>query len=107
MYADERDPKNGISQTDLYQMVAYAIRFKVKEIVLYYPNTIHKQSANNSELSIIDELANGEKIHIKSFQLSIINFDLFNEDYESEQSLKLDFVETKDGLISAIKDSLT
>ena len=59
------------------------------------------------ELSIIDELANGEKIRIKSFQLPIINFDLFNEDYESEQSLKLDFAETKDVLISAIKDSLT
>jgi len=52
-------------------------------------------------------LANGEKIRIKSFQLPIINFDLFNEDYESEQSLKLDFAETKDVLISAIKDSLT
>ena len=88
-------------------MIAYAIRFKVNDIVLYYPNTINMQIPNNSELSIIDELPNGEKIHIKSFQLPIINFDLFNEDYESEQSLKLDFVETKDGLISAIKDSLT
>ena len=88
-------------------MIAYAIRFKVNDIVLYYPNTINMQIPNNSELSIIDELANGEKIRIKSFQFPIINFDLFNEDYESEQSLKLDFVETKDGLISAIKDSLT
>ena len=87
-------------------MIAYAIRFKVNDNVLYYPNTINMQIPNNSELSIIDELANGEKIRIKSFQFPIINFDLFNEDYESEQSLKLDFAETKDILISAIKYSL-
>tara|TARA_R110001592_G_scaffold92545_1_gene269580 strand:- start:601 stop:873 length:273 start_codon:yes stop_codon:yes gene_type:complete len=87
-------------------MVAYAIRFNVKEIVLFYPNTINNQTPNNSELSIIDELANNEEIQIKSFQLPIINFDLFDKDYKSEHSLKLDFEKTKEELIKAIKLSL-
>ena len=106
VYDDEKDPKKGISQSDLYQMVAYAIRFNVKEIVLFYPNTINNQTPNNSELSIIDELANNEEIQIKSFQLPIINFALFDNDYKSEHSLKLDFEKTKEELIKAIKLSL-
>ena len=43
VYSDESDPKKGISQNDLYQMLAYAVRFEVDEIILFYPNTI-KQS---------------------------------------------------------------
>ena len=43
VYSDEKDPKKGISQNDLYQMLAYAVRFEVDEIILFYPNTI-KQS---------------------------------------------------------------
>ena len=35
VYSDEKDPKKGISQNDLYQMLAYAIRFKVDEIILF------------------------------------------------------------------------
>lgn len=106
VYADEKDTKKGISQTDLYQMLAYAVRFKVNEIVLYYPNTIHVTDPNNSELSIIDELAENQKIKIRSFQLPIINFDLFSEDFETGQSLKLDFLKTKEKLIESIKHSL-
>jgi 5-methylcytosine-specific restriction enzyme subunit McrC len=106
VYADEKDPKKGISQPDLYQMLAYAVRFKVNEIVLYYPNTINASDPNNSELSIIDELAENQKVYIRSFQLPIINFELFGKDYKSEHSLKLDFETTKKELVKAIKQSL-
>jgi 5-methylcytosine-specific restriction enzyme subunit McrC len=106
VYQDKNDLKKGISQSDLYQMIAYAIRFKVNEIVLFYPNTINNQTPNNSELSIIDELADNEEIQIKSFQLPIINFALFDNNYKSEHSLKLDFEKTKEELIKAIKLSL-
>ncbi len=33
VYSDEKDPKKGISQIDLYQMLAYAIRFDINEIL--------------------------------------------------------------------------
>ena len=106
VYADENDPKKGISQTDLYQMLAYAVRFKVSEIVLYYPNTINQEAPYNSELTIIDELADKQKVHVKSFQLPIINFDLFKGDYHFKASLALDFDETKNQLKASIKKSL-
>jgi 5-methylcytosine-specific restriction enzyme subunit McrC len=39
------DPKRGISQTDLYQMLAYAIRHNCKKVLLLYP-LMHGQHAN-------------------------------------------------------------
>jgi len=106
VYADETDLKKGISQPDLYQMLAYAVRFKVEEIVLFYPNTIHKEIPNNSELSIVDELAEGKPIHIRSFQLPIINFNLFDKDFESKSTLVLDFEQTKKDLVGSILKAL-
>lgn len=98
VYSDKSDPKNGISQTDLYQMLAYAVRFDVKEIVLFYPNTINHKEPNGSELVIVDELADGQKVCVKSAQLSIINFDMFKENYEAGKTIKLDFEEVKERL---------
>jgi 5-methylcytosine-specific restriction enzyme subunit McrC len=106
VYDDITDSKNGISQTDLYQVLSYAVRFRVKDVILYYPITIKDSSEKNSELSIIDELADGAKIHVKSFQLPIINFDLFKEEYENKKSLELEFLVSKENLINAIKESL-
>ncbi|WP_458625999.1 McrC family protein [Winogradskyella sp. PC D3.3] len=99
VYNDVNDTKNGISQTDLYQMLSYAVRFKVNEIVLFYPNTISTEETNNSEFTIVDELADNQKVVISSFQLPIINFEMFNDDYESEKSLSLDFESVKGDLI--------
>lgn len=74
VYADSTDTKKGISQNDLYQMVAYAIRFKVTDIKLFYPNTINKDTANDLKtIEIVDELANNEKITIKAHQVSVID----------------------------------
>ncbi len=74
VYADSTDAKKGISQSDLYQMIAYAIRFKVTDIKLFYPNTINNDTANDLKtIEIIDELAHQEKITIKAHQVSIID----------------------------------
>lgn len=106
VYEDENDPKKGISQSDLYQMVSYAVRFNVNEIVLFYPNTVVSQKTNNSELSIVDEIAKGANITIKSYQLPIINFDIFQKKIKSKGNLYSDFSELKLNLIDAIKASL-
>lgn len=104
VYADKTDSKNGISQNDLYQMLAYAVRFKVNDIVLFYPNTIKITTPNESELLIVDELANGKKIHVKSAQLPIINFEMFDDDYESKKTIYLDFESVKERLVKQIKE---
>lgn len=106
VYSEEDDPKKGISQSDLYQMLAYAVRFNIKDIVLYYPNTIMLQTPSSSELSIVDQLADSARIWIKSYQLPIINFDLFNDKYKTKHNLNQDFENVRIRLINAIENSL-
>lgn len=103
VYADSTDPKKGISQSDLYQMLAYAVRFNVSEIVLFYPNTIKMQVPGTSEILIIDKLADDKEIQIKSYQLPIINFEMFKADYKNEKDIHLDFKEVKENLIAQIE----
>jgi 5-methylcytosine-specific restriction enzyme subunit McrC len=79
-YSDSNDPKKGISQSDLYQMIAYAIRFNIQDIVLLYPNTLKTKTNGNSELKIVDKLALEKQINISSYQLPIINFELFDDE---------------------------
>lgn len=106
VYADSSDVKKGISQSDLYQMVSYGIRFKVKEIVLYYPNTITQTKTQNSEIVIEDKLASDTDITIRSYQLPIINFDMFTAHYVNQNTLELDFETVKKELIDAIETSI-
>ena len=77
VYDDSLDSKKGISQNDLYQMVAYAIRFNVNEIKLFYPSAVNKSTASElKKIEIIDELANSEKITIMAHQLTILDAKL-------------------------------
>ena len=78
MYSDEKDPKKGISQNDLYQMLAYSIRFNVEEIILFYPNTLKQTQEEETELTIKDTLADGKEIVIRAFRLPIINRELLH-----------------------------
>jgi len=95
IYADENDPQKGISQNDLYQMLAYAVRFKINEIKLFYPDTIKSYKEKENEIIISDELAEGVEVNIKSFQLPIINRALFTELNLQEMELGKMFNETK------------
>lgn len=106
VYRDEYDFKNGILEKDLYQMVAYAIRFKINEIKLFYPATIIDHQVNESEIIIKDELADGIKINIKSFQLPIMNIDLINQQNVEEKELSKIFYDTKMKLIDRLKHIL-
>lgn len=76
VYSDEKDPKKGISQNDLYQMLAYAVRFMVDDLILFYPNTVKSAQDNFSELSIEDTFADNRKIRIRAFQIPVLNKSL-------------------------------
>ncbi len=95
IYSEGKDPKNGISQNDLYQMLAYAVRYKVDEIKLFYPDTIKHYQESESEIIITDDLANEIEINIKAFQLPIINNNLFFQNDIEKVSLNELFNETK------------
>lgn len=106
VYSDDKDPKKGISQNDLYQMLAYAVRYKANEIILYYPNTINNYQEKVSEIRIVDELAGAEQIEIRSYQLPIINYNLFELGYKNQSTLEQDFESVTLLLKDAIKRSL-
>jgi len=106
VYSDESDPKKGISQNDLYQMLAYAIRFQVDEIILFYPNTIKENQDNSTELKIKDDLANGKEISIRAFQLPILNLTLLEQGLEINTDLNELFKSTKEKLKTKIEEIL-
>jgi len=106
VYSDEKDPKKGISQNDLYQMLAYAVRFEVDEIILFYPNTIKQGQEEETELTIKDALADGKEISIRAFQLPIINRELLETGLEVKTDLSDLFDSTRQELINRIEKIL-
>ncbi|WP_299681534.1 McrC family protein [uncultured Tenacibaculum sp.] len=107
VYEDSNDPKNGISQSDLYQMVSYAIRYDINDIILLYPNTINCNKVKDGKLEIFDELGiNKEKINIKIVQLPIINFEMFKINYKNQNTLEEDFLRVRNEMINRIRSIL-
>ena len=106
VYSDDKDPKKGISQNDLYQMLAYAVRFEVDEIILFYPNTVSQNQEEESDLTIKDALANEKEISVKAVQLPIINRQLLDHDFDAKLSLRDLFVSTRIGLIERLEKLL-
>jgi 5-methylcytosine-specific restriction enzyme subunit McrC len=106
VYSDEKDPKKGISQNDLYQMLAYAVRFEVDEIILFYPNTIKQGQEEETELTIKDALADGKEISVRAYQLPIINRELLDTDLVPNTDLKELFETTREELINKIENIL-
>jgi 5-methylcytosine-specific restriction enzyme subunit McrC len=106
IYSQEQDPKKGISQSDLYQMLAYAVRYKIDEIKLFYPDTIKQYNQKENEIIIKDELAEGVDINIKTFQLPIINKELFYDQSTQEIVLSKIFNDTRLTLMQRLKEIL-
>jgi 5-methylcytosine-specific restriction enzyme subunit McrC len=103
VYSDEKDPKKGISQNDLYQMLSYAVRFDVDEVILFYPNTIKEQQENSTELFIKDALAGDKEIHVKAFQLPILNEGILETELNPNIDLNELFESTKNELKEKIE----
>jgi 5-methylcytosine-specific restriction enzyme subunit McrC len=95
VYSGQKDPKNGISQNDLYQMLTYAIRFKVSEIILFYPDTIEYDQNEFDEIIIdVDSHVNKEVL-IRAVKLPIINYELLNKEYVPQNHLMQLFANTR------------
>lgn len=103
VYSDEKDLQKGISQSDLYQMLAYAVRFEVDEIIIFYPNTLKQGQEEQTELTIIDALANGKKVTIRAFQLPIINKKILETELVMKTDLSELFELTRQDLMNKIE----
>jgi len=106
IYEDPDDPKNGISQSDLYQVLAYAVRFKIEDVVLLYPDTIQNYQSEASGFVIRDEFTDEIDVNVKAWQLPVINRDLINGNSVKEKEPSKAFEATKNGLIQRIRDIL-
>ena len=83
-------------------MLAYAVRFEVDEIILFYPNTLKQNQEAETELAIKDALADGKVISIRAFQLPIINRELFETSLATNTDLSELFESTRQELINKI-----
>ena len=88
-------------------MLAYAVRFEVDEIILFYPNTLKQSQEDNTELTIKDALAQDKEISVKAFQLPIINRELLSSELEAKTELNDLFETTREELKTKIKMVLT
>jgi len=95
VYSNVSDPKKGISQSDLYQMLAYAVRFEVDEIILFYPNTLKGNQETRTDFTIKDMFANNKEISIKVYQLPVLNKSLFESELRTNADLCEIFKSTK------------
>jgi 5-methylcytosine-specific restriction enzyme subunit McrC len=105
IYSEKVDPKRGITQSDIYQMVAYAIRYDVDNIVLMYPDTISGDSLQTKRLTIEDAMADGKEIIVWIHQVPVINRELFQDGAIFDSPFSELFVNLKEQLserISAI-----
>lgn len=66
---DKKDSKKGISQTDMYQMLAYSIRREIDQVLLIYPQV--EMSSKTDSFTIADKFANDKLITIKAVDIDI------------------------------------
>ena len=83
-------------------MAAYAIRFNIQNIKLFYPSTINGCSDSVEEIIIKDELS-GKDISIKTYQLPVVGRELIDSHTEGF-SLNEIFEKESKILMSKIRD---
>lgn len=77
VYNDSSDPKKGVLQSDLYQVLAYAVRFKIDQVALLYPDQLTNYREEVAGFTIKDEFADQVDVRIDAYQLPIINRGMF------------------------------
>ena len=68
---DKKDNKKGISQGDMYQMLAYAVRRNIDHVLLIYPKKDGEMNSEIDTFTIADTFANDKPITIKAADINI------------------------------------
>ena len=71
------DPKKGVAQADLYQMVSYAVKRGCKELILLYPNISEELNAPDT-FEIVTGFEGRDKIVIKAAEVPFWSFASFD-----------------------------
>jgi 5-methylcytosine-specific restriction enzyme subunit McrC len=80
------DGFKGMSSSDLYQMLTYAVRFNVDRVMLFYPSWSGMQDSSVGEYDIKDELA-GAIVKIEFHSLEILSENQQHDENISIQRL--------------------
>jgi len=99
VYSNEKDPQKGISQPDLYQMLAYSVRFEVSEIILFYPNTVTRYQESGSDIVIKDQ---EREVHISVFQLPVVDTNVIYMENDPKQDLTTMFEPARKQLVEKL-----
>jgi 5-methylcytosine-specific restriction enzyme subunit McrC len=85
---DNGDGKQGVSQNDLYQMLAYAVRKNIKDVYLFYPSNKPKpREKSKPDYTITSPLFTiADKVNISLFDVCIY----YNNPKELENMLKFE-----------------
>lgn len=68
---DKQDNKAGVSQSDMYQMLAYAIKFDCQKVKLVYPST--NNEIKEAVFTISTKVEEKNEIEIKAISINIAN----------------------------------
>ncbi len=74
----KNDPKKGVSQTDLYQMVSYAFKRGCTDIVLVYPNLSEKLNQPD-KFEIVSGFQGKEKINVTAMEIPFWSLNEFGQ----------------------------
>ncbi len=103
VYDDPDDPKKGISQSDLYQVLAYAVRYRIDEVALLYPDTVQNYQNEAAGFIIRDEFADQVDVKVTAWQLPVINRELMDGNAEKGKKLGEAFERVEENLKSRIQ----
>lgn len=87
VYTNADDPKKGISESDLYQVLAYAVRHKIDKVALLYPETFRNYEQQPTAFTIRDEFTEHTRVNITAWQLPLINHKLMAGEVPEAQML--------------------
>ena len=86
-------------------MLTYAVRFKVREIILFYPDTIQYDQNEFAEIIIEVDSHENKEVVIRAFKLPIINFELLDKAFNPQNHLMQLFANTKIALKQKLIDA--
>jgi 5-methylcytosine-specific restriction enzyme subunit McrC len=94
----------GISNSDVFQMIAYSYRKDIEDVLLFYP-TFFSQLDNPifHEFNVLDSL-DSPKIDLKAVTLNVINKNM--KDFKGNKSINELFKHTEEELINQLKKML-
>jgi 5-methylcytosine-specific restriction enzyme subunit McrC len=103
---EDVDPEYNISQSDIYQMVSYAVGSGIQDIGLIYPSILKDPTPNILPIyEIDDEFANNTTIKIHPYKVDIVHES--GLDLKVEGKLENLFENTKIKLVNQLNEAVT